>query len=118
MKLILWFFVMCSSTIALAQTASVPIDCLQLPPGTDKFAAFIIWALAIVASRGASEGLGVVASKFASNTGAATTTVMFVIRLLGWILGKIGWGQPENELVKKLPIPGKPVVQSEDQKKS
>ena len=116
MRMILWFVVMmCGSEIALAQstTATAPV-CFDLPPGTDKAVAFIIWALAMVASRGMAEGIGFVVARWGTSAGRIVTAILGLLRLLGWLLGKIGWGQPENAMVKHLVIKKPDVVESDN----
>lgn len=112
MKIVLFFLMMmCSSEIVLASTQATSPVCFDLPPGTDKAVAFIIWALAMIASRGVSEGIGFVVARWGTNAGRIVTAILGLLRLLGWVLGKIGWGQPENAMVKNLVIKKPDVVE-------
>lgn len=107
MRLILWFLIMCSSEIVLAET-----KCFEIPAGLDGAALAGMWALFILASRGASEGIGWVVARYGTGAGRAVAIALQALRLLGWFFGKVGWGQPENEAVKQLLKPKPDAVDS------
>lgn len=50
-----------------------------------------------------AEGLGYLASRGSAAAGTAMRIVTYIIALLGWLFGKMGWGTPAAASVRSLP---------------
>lgn len=50
-----------------------------------------------------SQALGWLASHGSGSASKALLVVRYISALLGWLTGKMGWGAPKNDLIKKLP---------------
>jgi hypothetical protein len=65
--------------------------------GVDRLIA--LWVLAMGCLRLLAEGLG----RLPTPANRAAQIIVFVLRILGWLSGKMGWGSPNVAKVKTFP---------------
>lgn len=73
--------------------------------GGEKLVA--LYGALIVGLRMLANLLGFLAGKGNATASKSLIVIRYVIMLLGWLSGKLGWGQPKFDSVKKFPTWGR-----------
>lgn len=97
-------------TIVAPGAPAAPAEAMLLPECTDvtvhdaspETVVALLPAI-LLGLRLLAEGLGALAAKGSTSAGAAARVVTYILSMLGWAIGKMGWGAPKQAIVKTLP---------------
>ena len=64
-----------------------------------------IWAGLLILMTALSRASGWIVLKYGTKAGSIVQAIIYLVKLLGWLAGNLGWGGPKHEDLKKAPLP-------------